>query len=306
MKRKFSWDGISIERLDALVRLSRYESILAANGNDSVSANLMGRQIRELIEAIDVQLTKKEGRQTALNEKGHELARLASNFFDAIKSFHDDSVGNADRYVIGTGESIISKLLIPNFSKLRKLSNGARIVFKNRKSEDIIKGIKNGELDLGVVSKSSCKGKRLETISLKSIGYSLFVPSAFEKLVPTKNPIKSISSIPLAMLEGVGELNSLLDELAVRQKVDLKPVFQGTSLDQVSQVVKSGECCGILPDFFNTFFKSSEVKEFKLTSLKKIKREYVVAWKKGTEKFKPRIETDIVNAVREIFVKTRF
>jgi DNA-binding transcriptional LysR family regulator len=301
MERKFSWNGISIERLDALVRLSRYESILAANGNDVVSANLMGRQIRELTEAVDVQLTKKEGRQTALNDKGHELARLASNFFDAVKSFQEDSGGNADRYVIGTGESIISKLLIPNFTKLRDLSHGARLVFKNRMSSDIVKGIKNGDLDIGLVSRNSCEGKRLETISLKSIGYSLFVPSAYKDQVPSKNPIKAISSIPLAMLEGGGELNSLMEQLAARNKIDLKPVFQGTSLDQVSQVVQSGECCGVLPSFFKATFISSEVSEFNLSSLKKLQREYVVAWKKGTEKFKPRIKTDIVEAIRKVF-----
>ena len=42
------------------------------------------------------------------------------------------------------------------------------------------------------------------------------------------------------MLEGGGELNSLMEQLAARNKIDLKPVFQGTSLDQVSQVVQSG------------------------------------------------------------------
>ena len=42
MERKFSWNGISIERLDALVRLSRFESILAANGNDLVQCEFDG------------------------------------------------------------------------------------------------------------------------------------------------------------------------------------------------------------------------------------------------------------------------
>ena len=301
MKNDYALSGISMERLISLVRLSKHDSILAANGNDQVNANLMGRQIRELRDALGVNLTKKEGRQTSLNDKGAEFARIVSNFFDAVSSFKDQSAENSSLYVVGTGGSLISKVLIPNFSKLRELANGARMVFKNRKSADVIKQIQNGELDIGILSKGNCEGKQVETFSLKTIGYSLFVPIKFEEKVLKKSVFKSLTEIPFAMLEGAGELNSLLEQIADRNKMTLKPVFQGTSLTQVSQVVQSGECCGILPDFFEPSFQGDSIKQYSLSSLKKLRREYVVAWKQDTENFKPRIETDAVNAIRKIF-----
>jgi DNA-binding transcriptional LysR family regulator len=301
MSKEHSWNGVSIERLEALVRLSRHESILAANGNDQVSANLMGRQLRELRDALEVPLTKKEGRQTGLNDKGAELARIVSNFFDALEAFKDDSSENSTLYSIGTGDSLISKVLIPNFSKIRDLANGARMVFMNRRGSDVIKQIRNGELDVGILSRAYCEGKGVETFSLKTIGYSLFVPAGYKDIVPSGKPFKSLSEIPFATLEGPGELNALIEQIAERNKIKLRPVFQGTSLIQVSQVIQSGECCGILPDFFSKGFEGGTVSQFSLSGLKKLRREYLVAWKKDTENFKPRIKTDIVEAIRTIF-----
>lgn len=301
MKKEHSLSGVSIERLEALVRLSKHDSLLAANGNDQVNANLMGRQIRELRDALRVGLTKREGRQTSLNERGSELARIVSNFFDAIESFKDDSSENSTLYVIGTGGSLIGQVLIPNFSKMRGLANGARMVFKNRKSADVIRQIENGELDVGVLSRANCEGKKVETYSLKTIGYSLFVPVRYADKVPVRAPFKGLNEIPFAMLEGTGELNSLIEQIADRNKMILKPVFQGTSLLQVSQVVQAGECCAILPDFFEPNFQKDSVKQFSLSGLKGLRREYVVAWKKDTENFKPRIKMDMVESIRKIF-----
>jgi DNA-binding transcriptional LysR family regulator len=303
MSKMNSWNGVSIERLEALVRLSRHESILAANGNDQVSANLMGRQLRELRDALEVPLTKKQGRQTGLNEKGAELARIVSNFFDALEAFKDDSSENSTLYSIGTGDSLISKVLIPNFSKMRDLANGARMVFMNRRGSDVIRQIRNGELDVGILSRAHCEGKGVETFSLKTIGYSLFVPSGYEDLVPAKKPFKALAEIPFATLEGSGELNDLIEPIAMRNKIKLRPAFQGTSLLQVSQVIQSGECCGILPDFFSKGFEEGTVGQFSLSGLKKLRREYLVAWKKDTVNFKPRIEIDIVEAIRTIFLE---
>jgi DNA-binding transcriptional LysR family regulator len=263
----------------------------------------MGRQLRELRNAWEVPLTKKDGRQTALNEKGVELARIVSNFFDALEAFKDESRENSTLYSIGTGDSLISKVLIPNFSKIRSLANGARMMFMNRRGSDVIKQIQNGELDVGILSRAYCEGKRVETSPLKTIGYSLFVPTKFEEFVPSRTPFKALAEVPFATLEGAGELNSLIEQIAERSKIKLRPVFQGTSLLQVSQVIQSGECCGILPDFFSSGFEERTVSQFSLSGLKKLRREYLVAWKKDTVNFKPRIQIDIVQAIQTIFEK---
>jgi DNA-binding transcriptional LysR family regulator len=290
-----------MERLDALLQVSKHESILAATGNDKVKANLMGRQIRELRAALGVPLTRKEGRLLALNEQGVELASIVSNFFDAIEAFKDTSASNSATYVIGTGSSIISNALIPNFKKIRELSNGAKVIFKNRKSSEIIKLIQMGELDIGILSRQHCEGKKIETFSLRTIGYSLFVPKVFADQVPKKSPFKALAAIPFATLEGEGELKGLLQQIALRNKIELNPVFQGTSLVQVAQVIQAGECCGILPDFFETGFEDDEIIKFSLSALKKLRREYLVAWKKETELFKHRIKTDAVETIRQVF-----
>ena len=112
-------NGLSMERLNALLEASKHESILAASGNDKVKANLVGRQIRELRDTLGVPLTKKEGRQVSLNDQGNELAGIISNFFDAIEAFKDTTSKNSATYVIGTGSSIISNALIPNFKPQR-------------------------------------------------------------------------------------------------------------------------------------------------------------------------------------------
>ena len=294
-------NGLSMERLIALLNVSKHQSILASAGNDTQKANLVGRQIRELRDTLGVSLTKKAGRQVSLNDQGNELAGIISNFFDAIETFKDTTSKNSATYIIGTGSSIISTALIPNFKKIRELSNEAKVIFKNRKSSEIIKLIQMGELDIGILSRQHCEGKKIETFSLRTIGYSLFVPKAFEDQVPKQNPFLALSKIPFATLEGEGELKGLLQQIALKNKFELDPVFQGTSLVQVAQVVKAGECCGILPDFFNTAFEEDEVIKFSLSALKKLRREYLVAWKKETEMFKHRIKADAVETIRQVF-----
>ena len=80
MKNDYELSGISMERLISLVRLSKHDSILAANGNDQVNANLMGRQIRELRDALGVNLTKKEGGRLHLMIRGQNLPVLFQTF----------------------------------------------------------------------------------------------------------------------------------------------------------------------------------------------------------------------------------
>ena len=45
---------------------------------------------------------------------------------------------------------------------------------------------------------------------------------------------------------------------------------------------------------FEASFDSKLVKKYSLSALKKLRREYLVAWKKETELFKPRIVPDAV------------
>jgi len=115
--------------------------------------------------------------------------------------------------------------------------------------------------------------------------YALFVP---QKLVPRRRALEAslLSDVPLAVLEGRGELRRAMEANAA--KSHLHVAMECSSYPQIATAVASGYCAGVLPEFAQRYLH----KDVKMIDLgqamgKNVLRTVHLVWSPKTEIIKP-------------------
>jgi DNA-binding transcriptional LysR family regulator len=301
-------EGFSLERLLKLKAVYESNSIADAaksvkGGNATSTASLISRNITELESFFGAALRRKEGRILRLNESGEELAQITKRFVSELQEFIDGVQGRPATVTIGSGNSLIENILIPGLKELREESKVQRIFLRNRRSEELAEEIQNGSIDLALFSAGRLV-PGMESREMGKVGYKLYVPEAMCKGVDLRNPFKSISQLPMGIIDGTGELRTELAKLAIKAKLEMLIEFEFTSHNQCAQSAKEGISCAVLPEFYGKYFEGTDVQSFPLDKLKSLKRDYVVAWKNTIIDSKARVIRDTADAITSLFQRS--
>ena len=249
--------GLSIDRLLTLCDIADKGSIKEATGDNAPRQAQYSRQIKELEEFLDIELLDRESRPSGVTNAGRELSELSRNYLSAIENFILKSKNRPSKLTIAAGESIIQWLMMPILLPvLKKKMPDTTIRFQNRQSKDILAGIKNGEFDIGILKESTLKEDRsVRNKPAKhkpknmSYDYKLFIPTSMTKGLRNPITLEKLCELPSAMLEGNGELRKLVNELAIKNDLELSPVIECSSLTQILTLILQGHACGFLPAY---------------------------------------------------------
>ena len=83
----FEHKGLSLERLRLLCDVARMGGIRAAVGDDPARQSLASRQLKELSEYANTELTKRVGRGIEVTQDGTELVNIGNEFFSKMSAF---------------------------------------------------------------------------------------------------------------------------------------------------------------------------------------------------------------------------
>ena len=81
----FARSGLSLERLRSLIQVADAGGISRAVGDDPARQSLVSRQLKELEEFFEVELTRRDGKRLALTEKRVSVAWNDTNVLKAAK-----------------------------------------------------------------------------------------------------------------------------------------------------------------------------------------------------------------------------
>lgn len=282
--------GLSLDRLATLCHIAEAGSIGAATGDNSNRQTLYSRQVKELEGFLGIDLLDRESRPHRVTKEGLQLALIARNYLTALDDFVGGCRDQPVRIVVGAGESLIQWALIPTIlPRLRKELPEATVAFINLRSEPIIDALQSGEVDVGFVRKNAVP-RTLNSVGSIPLGYRLFVPTKFRAKLKSPVKFRQLTDLPVALLDGGGQLRSTIDEMVEQAGVKMNVITECSSSTQLALLVARKECCAILPAFATSQLDSGAIDDYSIEGFKKLERTMCFAWSSKRAEIRPIVE----------------
>ncbi len=285
----FAQSGLSLERLKTFREIVAAGGITAAAGEDSNRQSQFSRQLKELERYFGVELLKRGHGPAELTDAGQRLYEIVGHTLRALEEFRGTCAGQPVELVIGAGESLIQWWLLPRLPGLAEAHPRLAVTFQNLRTDEIIRGVLDGAVDLGVVSR--CQPHRaLASAPLGKLEFWLFAPAT---LLPANPKLKVKSDIlghlPLAMLEGSPGIRQAVEQEAQRIGVKLNVRLRFSSYPQLAQAVQNLAVAAIMPRLAAASFKEAEVRALPLPFLAPLSRQVSLIWNRKTAEVRPAI-----------------
>jgi len=176
--RLFARRGLSIDRLRVLCEVVDAGSIVRAAGDDPARQSQFSRQLKELEDFFEVELTRRQGKVLVLTDAGRELAQIARESIGRLHDFHARSAAQPVSFSIGAGDSLLQWLVLPRLAALQTKVN---LRVQNLRRAEITNRLHDLSLDFGLVRREAVSPP-LASAPLGKMGYALFCPrSRFDK-----------------------------------------------------------------------------------------------------------------------------
>ena len=281
-----SVNGLSLDRLKNFCLIAEAGGIAKVAAGDPAKQSLYSRQIRDLEEFFQVELTRRKGKGIELTRAGHELARQARAQFIALTEFKDSCRQQPLELRIGAGNSLIEWWLTPQIENLQKAAPSASWQFQNLRTADAIKALTDLTLDFALIRKNAVPSN-LKCHSMGSIDYLLFAPTTFKSRPNSAERI--LAEHPLALAMG-GELSEQFKQACAKAGIKPNICFTCTSLTQAAGLVEAGGACSVLPGIAEASFDPKKVAAHQLPMMKSYRREIVLAWNPRMLSTRPRLQ----------------
>jgi DNA-binding transcriptional LysR family regulator len=258
--------GVSMSRLQTLVRVADMGSIAAAAGQDDLARqSQFSHQLKDLEISFGRKLTEKRGRTLKLTPAGTRLAALMREHLLALSRFSEEAHDRAFTVRIGAGESTHHWLLAPNLAKVDTPTGGVRWCFSTLHSEEIRERLLDQRLDFGIVRGIQEPG-RLKHVKLGTLENRLFIPVS---LMPGAPPsaFEAITRLPLALLEDGSRTRRDIEAVCFKEnkKPDLR--YECNTAIQLAAVIANNLAAGPLPELARSQFDPEKVFDISLAGI---------------------------------------
>ena len=300
-KKELKFGGLTLGKLRSLVEIGNEGYIAAAAGHDKDRANLMSQQMSSLESFFGTELREKKGKLVGLSMDGEKLAEITRNFYKALQAYDDEVNDRPPKFVLASGQSVLSALVLPAMKSIRGKVSDSRIDLRNMRSSEIVKSLNMGEIDLAIVSESYL-GRGFEKRVLGLVEYKLYIPKSLKAISSKKEAIKSLSELPQATITGVGKRRKTIEELARKRGYEPKFELECSTFNDVAEAVLSGSYCAILPSYLDKKLDSEETYCFEISEFKNLQGKLCLGWKNSSINLKPK-KNQIIDEIYEIISK---
>jgi DNA-binding transcriptional LysR family regulator len=284
----FAQSGLSLERLKTFREIVAAGGITAAAGDDSNRQSQFSRQLKELERYFGVELLKRGRGSAELTDAGQRLYEIVGHTLQALEEFRSTCAGQPIELTIGAGESLIQWLLLPRLSGLAEAHPRMAVTFQNLKTDEIIRGVLDGDIDFGVVSRFD-PHRAIVSAPLGKLEFSLFASAT---LLPANPKLKLKSEIlrdlPLAMLDGSPGIRDAIEKEAQRHGFKLNVRLRFSSYPQLAHAVQNLGMAAVMPKLAEAF-KESSVRSVPLPFLASLSRQVSLIWNRKAAEVRPSI-----------------
>jgi len=288
-EKLFAQSGLSLERLKAFADIIAAGGIMAAADDDSNRQSQLSRQLKELERFFGVELLKRGRGPMTLTPAGRRLHQIIGHGFGALEEFRENCAREPVELIIGAGESLIQWLLLPHFAHFTTEQPRLNVTLQNLRTEEILKHLADGSLDLGVVSRLD-SNRALASVPLGRLDYGLFLPAGWPGVTKRcKVPSEILNGLPLATLDGSSGLRRALEQEAEKHRLKLEIRLRFSSYPQLAQAVQSLKVAALMPTLAAQSLPAGSFQLIRLPFLDTLSRQLSLVWNKKLAEVRPAI-----------------
>jgi DNA-binding transcriptional LysR family regulator len=275
-EKLFARRGLSLDRLRVLCEVAEAGGIARAARNDPTRQSQFSRQLKELEDFFEVELTRRQGKGLGLTPAGRELALHARELLQGLQDFQLRWINQPLTYSIGAGESLLAWLLLPNMSQTAEAALASNFKLRNLRTTEIVSGLQDLSLDFGLIRKDAAT-QPLATHPLGKLEYALYCPKELLKKSDSYDLVTVLQNVPLALLGSDGEFVRDFHAWVKKNQVSISVKLECDSFPQACRAIKTGQYATILPTIAARDLPPGEFVEVALP-LKKGSRVICLAW----------------------------
>lgn len=237
--------------MDISLDLYRIFYVVAKNGSISSAANALfisqpaiTFQIKKLETLLGVSLFTRTKHGVILTDEGKVLFDYVKSGIESITNGENAllNLKNLDSGVIRIGASttVCRHVVMPYLEKFHELYPKIDIEIVNNLTNNLIKDLRNGNLDILFLNMPMNENKDLKIIPLTDI-HDIFVGNKkYYDLTNGKLNLNELSSFPLIFQKLPSNTRTYLNNYLKDNHVDLKPQLEVVSYNLIMDLVKAG------------------------------------------------------------------
>lgn len=205
----------------------------------SVSQSAVSQSVKQLEQALNVTLFRRNAKGVSLTKEGELLFSYAARGYEQIETGEKKlaQMLNLDlgEIRIGASDMTLRFYLLPFLEKFHEQFPKIKVTVTNGPTPETIRFLKEGTIDFGVVSTPLAKTEGLEVTTVKEVT-DTFV--AGRKFIPYKNKmldLKDLEKLPLIFLEGLTSTRTYMDGFLKENGVIVNPEFELATSDMIVQ-----------------------------------------------------------------------
>ncbi|EFF78488.1 LysR substrate binding domain protein [Achromobacter piechaudii ATCC 43553] len=242
--------GLNLDHLRTFAQVIELGSFSAAADRGGVTQPAVSLQIRQLERRFGLKLVERVGRRAGPTAAGLELlthirvidAALAQA--EQVMSAHASQVSGRIR--LGTGATACTYLLPSILAQLRRRFPALDIVASTGNTADMLRGLENNTLDMGLVTLPA-PGRMLQVTPVLEDEFVAIFPARDVAAIPAQITPQALAPWPLVLFEPGARTRRLVDDWFEAAGIAAKPVMELGSTEAMKEIVAAGLGCAILP-----------------------------------------------------------
>lgn len=262
--------GISLD-------LYRIFYIVAKEGSISKAANILfisqpaiTFQIKKLEEQLGVSLFTRTKHGMILTDEGKVLFEYVKNGIENISNGENalSNLKNLDSGTIriGVSTTICRYILMPYLEKFHEKYPNIDIQINNNISNNLIKELRNGNLDILMLFSPSTENKDLIITKVKEVQDIFVGNKKYYDLMDKSNDLNDLKSYPLIFPNSSSNSRTYLNKYLKDNNIDLKPKLEVVSYNLIVDLIKAGFGIGyVTKEFIKDELDNKSLYEIKIT-----------------------------------------
>ncbi|WP_313389762.1 LysR family transcriptional regulator [Achromobacter aegrifaciens] len=242
--------GLNLDHLRTFAQVIELGSFSAAAERGGVTQPAVSLQIRQLERRFGLKLVERIGRRAGPTAAGLELlshvrvidAALAQA--ELAMTAHASQVSGRIR--LGTGATACTYLLPPILADLRRRFPALDIVASTGNTADMLRGLENNTLDIGLVTLPA-PGRMFQVTPVLDDEFVAIFPARDPAAIPAAATPQALAQLPLVLFEPGARTRRLVDDWFEEAGLAAKPVMELGSTEAMKEIVAAGLGCAILP-----------------------------------------------------------
>lgn len=237
--------------MDINLELYKIFYVVAKNGSFSAAANVLfisqpavTFQIKKLEEQLGIVLFTRTKYGVILTEEGQILFNYVKSVIDNIYNGENAlaNLKNLDSGTIriGVSTTICRYILMPYIEKFHELYPNIEIQINNNLSGNLIKELRNGNLDILILFRPSNENKDLKLQKITDVHDIFIANKKYYDLMNNISKLEALKEYPLIFPNNSSSSRIHLNKFLKENNIELKPKLEVVSYNLIIDLIKSG------------------------------------------------------------------